>query len=40
MEQKRERGRLRRAVERFDQLGIVLVLVVLVVVVSFTNSTF
>ena len=35
----KERGRLRRAVEHFDQLGIVLVLVVLVVVVSFMNST-
>ncbi len=40
MKQRGKKGRLRMAVERFDQLGIVLVLAVLVLVASISNSTF
>ena len=35
-----KKHRIRSAIERFDQLGIVVVLAILVIAVSFTNSTF
>lgn len=40
MEQNKEKSRIRLAIERFDQLGIVAVLVLLILMVSFKNPTF
>lgn len=40
MEQKKEKKRIWQAMERFDQLGITIVLAALVIMASFTNPTF